>query len=195
MTDLQIREARPDDREAIQDVTLTAYQQYAEILPPPHWESYRHNILKRLADVSPAEQIVAELEGVVVGTALLYPAGAVFSTPDGASVTLERPEMRLLAVAPAARGRGVGVALVQECIRRARRSGVAELTLHTSDMMQVAMRMYEGMGFVRAPELDFFPAPDVTVKGYRFPLIAPKDEQARDGTSPDLADLTSSAFW
>ena len=194
MTDLQIREARPDDREAIQDVTLTAYEQYAEIMPPPHWGFYRQSILETLADVSPAAQIVAEQDGTVVGTVLLYPAGAVFSTPDGASVTLASPEMRLLAVAPAARGQGVGAALVQECMRRARQSGVAELTLHTTDMMQVAMRMYEGMGFVRAPDLDFHPAPDVTVKGYRFPLTAPKDEHAGDDTSPDLADLTSSAF-
>jgi hypothetical protein len=30
------------------------------------------------------------------------------------------------------------------------------------------LRMYERMGFVRAPELDFHPAPDTTVKGYRL---------------------------
>lgn len=184
MTDLQIRDARADDREALQEVTLTAYQQYADIMPPPHWGFYRQSILETLADVSPAEQIVAELDGMVVGTALLYPAGAVFSTPDGASVTLEWPEMRLLAVAPAARGRGVGAALVRECIQRTRRSGVAELTLHTTDMMQVAMRMYEGMGFVRAPELDFHPVPEVTVKGYRFHITAQRDDHAGDGTSP-----------
>ncbi len=180
MTDLQIRDARPGDREVIKDVTLTAYQQYAEIMPPPHWEFYRQSILETLADVSPAEQIVAEVDGVVMGTALLYPAGAVYSTPDGDSVTLERPELRLLAVAPAARGQGVGAALVQECILRARRSGVAELTLHTTDMMQVAMRMYEGMGFVRAPELDFHPAPEVTVKGYRLNLASAAPTSASD---------------
>jgi len=31
--------------------------------------------------------------------------------------------------------------------------------------MRVAMRMYERMGFVRAPELDFHPDENVTVKG------------------------------
>lgn len=184
MTELQIRDARPDDREAIQEVTLTSYQQYADVMPPPHWEFYRQSILETLADVSPAEQIIAEYEGEVVGTALLFPAGAVFSTPDGDSVTLDRPEMRLLAVAPAARGRGVGTALVRECIRRAQQAGVAELTLHTTDMMQVAMRMYEGMGFVRAPELDFYPTPEVTVKGYRLSLIADKNEQVAESTPP-----------
>jgi hypothetical protein len=37
-------------------------------------------------------------------------------------------------------------------------------------MMQAALRMYERMGFVRAPELDFHPAPGVTVQGYRLDL-------------------------
>jgi GNAT superfamily N-acetyltransferase len=80
------------------------------------------------------------------------------------------PEVRLLAVAPEARGQGIGTALMKECIRRARRLGAACLNLHTTDMMQVAMRMYERMGFVRAPELDFHPDPSITVKAYRLEL-------------------------
>jgi len=61
---------------------------------------------------------------------------------------------------------------MQECIRRARQSGAPMLTLHTTDIMQTAMRMYEQMGFVRAPDLDFHPAPNIIVKGYRLPLDA-----------------------
>jgi hypothetical protein len=30
--------------------------------------------------------------------------------------------------------------------------------------------MYERLGFARAPELDYKPAPDLTVKGYRLDL-------------------------
>jgi hypothetical protein len=40
------------------------------------------------------------------------------------------------------------------------------LALHTSDIKNAAMRLYERMGFHRAPELDFEPAPGVTAKGY-----------------------------
>ncbi len=47
---------------------------------------------------------------------------------------------------------------------------MASLTLHTTEIMQTAMRLYERMGFVRAPELDFQPAPDVIIKGYRLDL-------------------------
>ena len=169
MKGLHIRDAREGDRDAIRDVTLSAFQEYAARMPA-HWEEYRQGILSRLADVKPAEQIVAERDGVLVGAVLLFPAGAVFSTPNRSPITLAWPEARLLAVAPAARGQGVGTALMRECVRRARRSGAAALTLHTSDVMQAALRMYERMGFVRAPELDIHPAKDLTIRGYRLNL-------------------------
>ncbi len=109
---------------------------------------------------------MAEKKGVILGAVLLYPPGTAFSTPEEGPLTC--PEVRLLAVAPEARGQGIGTALMKECIRRAREGGAACLTLHTTDMMQVAMRMYERMGFIRAPELDFHPDPTVTVKAYRL---------------------------
>jgi ribosomal protein S18 acetylase RimI-like enzyme len=59
---------------------------------------------------------------------------------------------------------------MEECIRRARAAGAAALTLHTTDMMRVAMGLYERMGFERATDLDFAPAPEITVKGYRLAL-------------------------
>jgi GNAT superfamily N-acetyltransferase len=83
---------------------------------------------------------------------------------------LAEPEIRLLAVAPAARGQGIGAALVRECLRRARQVGAKTITLHTTEIMSVAMQMYERLGFVRVPELDFHPVPEVTIKGYRYRL-------------------------
>lgn len=166
----EIRDARPSDRGAILAVTLAAYEQYAAVLPPPLWALYRQNIEATLADVRPAAQIVAEEAGALVGAVLLYPAGAAMGTPGGTSIALACPEVRLLAVPPAARGNGVARRLMDECIQRARAAGAPALTLHTADMMAVAMRLYERMGFQRAPDLDFSPAPGYTAKGYRLPL-------------------------
>ncbi len=168
---MRLRNARSDDRDAIEAVTLGAYEQYAAVMPA-HWDGYRQNILATLAAAQPDAQIVAEEDARVVGTVLLYPAGSVMARPGGGSSTLAWPEVRLLAVAPAARGRGVGVTLMGECIRRARQSGAAALTLHTTDVMQAAMRLYDRLGFRRAPELDIQPAPGVSIKGYRLALEA-----------------------
>jgi GNAT superfamily N-acetyltransferase len=183
---LRIRDARSDDRGAIEAVTLSAYQQYAALMPA-HWEGYRQNILATLAAARPETQIVAEEEGRVVGTVLLYPAGSTMARPGGGSITLTWPEVRLLAVAPEARGREVGAALMDECIRLARRSGAAALTLHTTDIMQAAMRLYDRLGFRRAPELDIQPAPGVTIKGYRLGLESTAGGQVSQyDTSPGL---------
>jgi hypothetical protein len=57
-------------------------------------------------------------------------------------------------------------------VRRARVAGAPGLTLHTTDLMRAAMRLYERMGFVREPTLDFSPAPGISVKGFRMALEA-----------------------
>ena len=172
-----IRDARPSDRGAILAVTLAAYEQYAAALTPPRWEMYRQNIQATLADVRPAAQIVAEEGGALVGTVLLFPAGAVMARPGGPAITFEWPEVRLLAVAPAARGKGVARRLMDECIQRARSMGAPALTLHTADIMAVAMRLYERLGFSRAPELDLRPWPGVLAKGYKLPLTLPSPQR------------------
>jgi predicted N-acetyltransferase YhbS len=165
MSGLQIRDARASDRDAIEAVTLSAFQEYAAS-KSNRWEDYRQNILAALAAVQPDTQIVAELDNEIIGSVLLYPKGTVIAIPRSASITLIWPEVRLLAVAPAARGQGVGAALMQECVQRARHSGARALALHATDIKNAAMRLYERMGFQRAPELDFEPAPGVTIKGY-----------------------------
>ena len=106
---------------------------------------------------------------------LFYPADAVLAVRSDKAVTLPWLELRLLAVPPDQRGQGIGAALVRECIERARRSGAKILALHTTDMMRTAMRMYERLGFARAPELDFKPAADLTVKGYQLDLAVKTD--------------------
>ena len=163
-----LREARSGDRDAIVEVTLAAYQEYASQVPI--WGPYRQNILATLANPRPATQLVAERDGTIVGTVLLYPAGPAGAAAPGQG---RWPEVRLLAVAPSARGQGVAHALMQECVRRAREAKADALTLHTMSAMQAALRLYTRMGFQPAPELDFQPAPGFTVNGYRLTLGPP----------------------
>ena len=169
MSGVTVRVAGPADRDAIQAVTLSAYQEYAPSIPA-HWEGYRQNIIATLAAAAPGTQIVALDDDRVVGAVLLYPSGAPIENPGGTSATLSWREVRLLAVAPSSRGRGVGAALMNECIHRARTAGAAALTLHTTDLMQAAMRLYERLGFERAHDLDLEPAPGLIAKGYRLDL-------------------------
>jgi ribosomal protein S18 acetylase RimI-like enzyme len=163
-----IRAARADDRAVIHDLTLAAYAEFATIMTPTAWAGLRQAVLAGLDAEGALERIVAEQKGVLLGSVMLYPASAnAYDNPIAGSGW---PELRLLAVAPWARGQGVGTALVEECMRRARCAGASALGLHTSESLQTAIRMYERMGFVRAPEGDFQPDGAELIMAYRVML-------------------------
>jgi len=166
---LHLRDALDTETAALLSITLAAYDQYKQVYPLEFWTNYRLNIVEQFSKENDAQKIVATRDDVIVGSVLLFP-----SSPP-AAVQAERdswPEVRLLAVTPQARGLGVGVALLQECIRRAQASGVAALGLHSMEAMTVAISMYERAGFMRDPGTDFRPTPAVLVMGYRLDFDA-----------------------
>jgi ribosomal protein S18 acetylase RimI-like enzyme len=165
---LIVRDARPDERVAVRDLTLRAYAEYAAVMAPSSWAALDGAVRAALASDGPAEQIVAERGGALLGSVHLFPPAA--DAYGGLAGRATFPELRLLAVAPEGRRLGVARALVHECVRRARRSGASALGLHTSQSMGVAMAMYERMGFERAPEEDFQPDGAELVRGYRLRL-------------------------
>ncbi len=63
-------------------------------------------------------------------------------------------EFRMLAVHPDARGTGAGEALVRACVERAIKAGAKRVVLWSQPRMLTAHRLYERLGFVRAPERD-----------------------------------------
>ena len=165
---LTIREARRDELRAVYELTRRAYAEYATIMDRTSWEALSGAIDAGLASDQEMERIVA-LEGdAIVGSALLM--APTEDAYKGFGVRVTAPEVRLVAVEPSARGHGIARALMDECLRRARASGATEIGLHTSRSMQAAIRMYEGMGFERAPENDFQPPGTERVIGYRLPL-------------------------
>jgi GNAT superfamily N-acetyltransferase len=168
VTDVRVRDAREDEREAIRELTLAAYRQYAELMPPDAWAGLERAVLGGLASAGNVQRLVAERDGRLLGSVLLYPPAAdAYGDMAGRSAC---PEARLWAVAPGARGQGVGRLLMDECVRRARASGATELGVHTSATMQTALAMYLRMGFRRVPEDDFQPPGAELVEAYRLPL-------------------------
>jgi ribosomal protein S18 acetylase RimI-like enzyme len=77
--------------------------------------------------------------------------------------------IRMLAVDPAAQGRGVGSALVAACLDRARADGRGAVFLHSLPVMTDAQRIYERCGFRRVPERDWV-FPEFLLMGFVLDL-------------------------
>jgi GNAT superfamily N-acetyltransferase len=176
---LLIRSAIPGDASAIRDITLRAYGEYAHVMSPDAWPSLERAINNALAVSDGAERIVAESNGALVGSVFLFASHATAYGDLSPSSSEGCPELRLLAVPPEARGLGVGRALVQECIRRARAVGAPFLGLHTSESMRSAIALYTSLGFEREPQLDFREGNSELIEGYRLPLTRSSSEPDR----------------
>lgn len=164
---LQIRDARLDELDGVANLIRDAYVEYKDSFSPSAWESYLEDIMDVRGRLPVSELIVAQDNGQLVGAVTLYVKAQRFSL-EGWPV--DWASIRLLAVRPRCRGRGVGRSLMEECVLRCHEQGVATIGLHTSELMDVARRMYERIGFRRVPEFDFRPAPGVVLMAYRLDL-------------------------
>ena len=156
-----IRDSVDADRAAVNAVALAAFAQYAGDYED--WPAFSAGIA-RMADLAvDGDLFVAERGGRVAGAVVPIgpgrPRSAIY--PDHWSV------IRMLVVDPAARGGGIGRALVAATLERARRAGAPAIGLHTSPIMAAALRLYESIGFVR--EHDLPPIRGVPYARYRLP--------------------------
>jgi ribosomal protein S18 acetylase RimI-like enzyme len=110
--------------------------------------------------------LVADLDGVVVGTVTYCPEGSRLRELAGPG----EAEFRMLAVSPSARRKGVAEALVRRVIERAREQGCSAVVLSSQPVQEDAHRLYERLGFRRTPEKDWSPAPGIDLLGFRLDL-------------------------
>jgi GNAT superfamily N-acetyltransferase len=161
MADVVVRDVRPEELEAVGELTVAAYQGlvtdgYAEVL---------RDVPLRAAESS---VLVGELDGRIAGTVTLVPPTAAerwrnADEPDAGTI-------RMMGVAPQFRGHGVGSALVAACIDRSREAGWRQLALVTTTDMRSALPIYLAAGFVRDPAIDKVVNDDMLLLGYRLQL-------------------------
>ena len=169
----QLRSARQEDYEALGDLTVRVYQQLPDMPGPDQMPEY----YKMLRDTATRAQqptveifVAASEDGDIVGGATFIGDAAHYGANTETATVSDASGIRLLVVDPMYQGYGLGKALSVYCVDRANYFGRKELLLHTTKSMQVAWRLYENLGFQRAPELDFLQAYQLEVFGFRMSL-------------------------
>lgn len=160
---INIREAKAEELDEVENLVKTAYREFQPMMPAAAWERWMDNIRETI-QAPLGLLLVLDRQGKIEGAVKFYPDAAqshLGQWPAGAA------SMRLLAVAPAHRGRGYGLLLTQACLARARKLSIPAIFLYTGTFMTAARQLYEKLGFQRAPEFDRDPGPIA----YRLDLV------------------------
>ncbi|MEU9129081.1 GNAT family N-acetyltransferase [Kitasatospora sp. NPDC048540] len=159
--DLVIRRALPEDLDAAGALSVEVYVGEGYSRPDGPYPELLRDTRRRAEE---AELLVAvdPAGGAVLGSVTFAPGG----NPWADIAAPHEGEIRMLAVARAARGRGAGSALVRAAMARSRELGLTGMAFSTRPAMTAAHRVYERLGFRRSPERDWEPAPGIDVIVY-----------------------------
>ncbi|MFB6724418.1 GNAT family N-acetyltransferase [Kribbella sp. NPDC056345] len=157
----EIRQARPDEYDAVGDLTVDAYTHDGFVRG-----EYAMTLRAAADRAAKAELWVAADSDGLLGTVTYCPPGSVYR-----EIGLEHEgEFRMLGVAGRARGLGIGTALTSHCIERTRELGLPRIVLSSAVAMTTAHRIYERLGFTRLPERDWAPIPGLDLYAFSLDL-------------------------
>jgi GNAT superfamily N-acetyltransferase len=160
-----LRRAQPEEYVAVGELTLAAYVADGFLEDADEYADELRSAAHRATE---AELIVAIDPAThdLLGTVTFCLNGSPYS-----EIALPgEAEFRMLAVAPGARGRGIGHDLARWCVDRAREQGCSAVVLSSLDRMHTAHRLYERMGFTRLPARDWEPLPGIMLVAYALDL-------------------------
>ncbi|MEA2818050.1 MAG: hypothetical protein QOJ86_54 [Bradyrhizobium sp.] len=141
MSNITLRDFRNADAMQVNRVALAAFGEFRSQYTD--WSAMASGIAKMSALADSGEIIVAERDEGIIGAVAYIPPDC----PKAPYFDRSWPIIRMLVVDPTCRGHGVGRALTEQCVERARRDGSHVIALHTSPIMTVALPMYIRMGF------------------------------------------------
>jgi ribosomal protein S18 acetylase RimI-like enzyme len=151
---IEIREIRPSEYEEAGRITAGAYEEFEDTARADMFRAYLDHIADIAGRADRTLVLVAEEEGMIVGTVTLELKDRV-EPEDDPPLEPGEAHIRMLGVAPQARGRGIAKSLMAECEARSKAEGRSQVTLNTTYMMKAAQSMYESLGYERGADRTF----------------------------------------
>ena len=167
-----IREAKPSEYSHLGGLMVDVYAKLEGFPFPSEIPDY-YNTLRdvgRFKNSPRTKLLVAVSEkGVIDGGLVYFGDLKYYGSADESTHTQQSAAFRLLAVSSEAQGKGLGKLLIHTCFKQAKKEGFSSLIIHSTKYMMIAWKMYERLGFVRFPEIDFEKS-GVQVYGFRYRL-------------------------
>jgi len=137
-SNIVIRPIEAKDNAALAKVIRQTLVEFGANYPGTVYYDETTDRLSTLFTVQGSGYFVAELDSEILG------GGGIFPTEGLDNGTCELVKMYLL---PAARGKGLGAALLQKCIAFAISCGYKNMYLETMPELSLAIRLYHKAGF------------------------------------------------
>ncbi len=170
--EIHIRNAQKHEFVPLGQLMIEVYSQLNGF-PSREQQPAYYKLLANIGDFTEkpgAELFVAlSANGNLLGGVVYFSNMAYYGSGGTAPLEKQAAGFRLLAVNPRARGMGIGRALSQACIDKAKAQNHSQIIIHTTETMKVAWAMYEKLGFKRSPDLDFM-QDKLQVYGFRLEL-------------------------
>jgi ribosomal protein S18 acetylase RimI-like enzyme len=134
--------------EAAREADDELVEAFARLLPQlsTHARRLDREALARLLGEAASTLLVARVDGRIVGALTLV----LYRIPTGLRARIED-----VVVDAGGRGHGLGAALTEEAVRRARRAGARTVDLTSRPDRAAANRLYERLGFVRRESVGY----------------------------------------
>ncbi|GAA4346216.1 GNAT family N-acetyltransferase [Kangiella taiwanensis] len=166
-----IRSVSRKEKSTLGELMVEVYSNLPGFPSPDEQPDY-YKMLKNIADLDQnpnTDVFVAVGSEQILGGVVYFSDMVQYGSGGTATQQKNASGFRLLAVSKDARGLGVGKALTNYCIAKAKKDGNKELIIHTTEAMKVAWSMYENFGFKRSVDLDFLQE-GFPVYGFRLSL-------------------------
>ena len=170
--DILIRELLKNEFERLGELMVAVYGKLPGFPNEQEQPGY-YQMLRNIGEFSrkPDTEVLVALSSTneLLGGVVYFSDMAQYGSGGTATREINASGIRLLGVGETARGKGIGRALTQACIQRAKAQGHNQIILHTTEAMAVAWRLYQNLGFLRSEDLDFVQQ-ELPVFGFRLKL-------------------------
>ena len=141
-SDVLIRDIREEDNKQLAHIVRSVLAEFKANHPGTVYYDPTTDDLYSLFKIPRSKYFTVEISGAIVGGGGVYPTNAL---PEGCC------ELVKLYLLPQARGKGAGMALIEQCFEAAKGFGYTSMYLESMPELRTAIGLYEKLGFTHLP--------------------------------------------